>query len=107
MNAPPRGSEPDPGGQWLDPGQWPAAIEGHVASVLRAVGQLLVAVAGDPRAVERATPQEATQTSHPALSEMERLMNEPREPRPSLPPSDAEGDDVSSFSPTRGRGRTN
>ena len=86
MNEAPRGSQPDPAAQWLDPGQWPAAIDGHVASVLRAVGQLLIAVAGDPRAAAAAANTEATRSSSPPLSEMERPMNEPRDPQSSPPP---------------------
>lgn len=53
--APRRGER----GQWLDPAQWPAAVEASLGTVLRAVGQLLVAISGDGRPSPAARPAAA------------------------------------------------
>ena len=51
--APQRGEQR---GQWLGPAHWPAAVEASFGTVLRAVGQLLVAISGDGRPSSEARP---------------------------------------------------
>ena len=54
--APQRGEQR---GQWLGPAHWPAAVEASFGTVLRAVGQLLVAISGDGRPSSEARPAAA------------------------------------------------
>ena len=79
---------------WLTPSQWPAAIEGSMGAVLRAVGNLLVAISGDGRpqsvgpgvATGQAppapptAPPPATPMATPMATTMEQAMNQPQPP---------------------------
>ena len=111
-------AHPEEQGPWLDPSQWPAALEGSVGAVLRAVGNLLVAISGDgppqeaggSAATGQATPATAAGTS---ATVMEQATSEPQspprgrpapppntaaaqqQPQPPQPPSPGEQDDVS------------
>lgn len=74
--APQRGEQR---GQWLGPAHWPAAVEASFGTVLRAVGQLLVAISGDGRPSSEARPAAPLRPAEAPATAAAPPTDEPRE----------------------------